>query len=505
MSNPNIFATIRKVDEEKRLVYGRIAEEAVDKSGEIMDYAKSKPYFQNWSDEIAKDTDGQSLGNVRAMHGKVAAGKLTGIDFNDAEKAVDVCAKVVDDQEWQKVLEGVYTGFSIGGAYVGDVIVEKVNGRDVRRYTAKPSEVSLVDRPCMPSARFFQVQKADGATVEVEFQKVEDEASIEGTPEQVDELTKLMNANGLNVGNVIELIQRVADGTLGKVAEREDVSAAAEYGDVKYADETNKKYPIDTEAHIRAAWNYISKEANAAKYSAEDVGKIKSAIAAAWKDKISKEGPPAAAEKLAKAHIAELRKDLYGCSNFASVIGALVHLRDCAQAESLREGDDSDIPGRLTALIAAAGVVLKDMIDEEIGEEQEESSEIETLELSEQAGELVKSFEGNPFEVLAKHYVSAQQSVPAALPDLQKLLDDATAPLTKLLTEATERIAKLEAQPEIPRVMLKAVNVSKALDGVADAAHTVAMIKDDMGADHPAATLIKQLQQTGGAPLAYRG
>ena len=158
----NLFARITKVDEAKRLVYGRAAEEAVDKAGEIMDYASSKPNFQKWSADVEKDSGGKSLGNLRAMHGKVAAGKLNGIDFNDTDKAVDVCAKVVDDQEWKKVLEGVYTGFSIGGSYAAPPVVEKMDGRDVKRYTALPSEISLVDRPCMTGATFFQVQKADG-------------------------------------------------------------------------------------------------------------------------------------------------------------------------------------------------------------------------------------------------------------------------------------------------------------------------------------------------------
>jgi len=103
----NLFAQLTKVDEEKRLVYARAAQEVVDKSGEIMDYEGSKPNFKAWSAEFSKDTDGKSLGNVRAMHGKISVGKLTKIDFNDEEKAIDVCLKVIDNNEWQKVLEGL--------------------------------------------------------------------------------------------------------------------------------------------------------------------------------------------------------------------------------------------------------------------------------------------------------------------------------------------------------------------------------------------------------------
>jgi hypothetical protein len=83
------------------------------------------------------------------------------------------------------------------------------------------------------------------------------------------------------------------------IAKRQDVSpqeGKTKYGDVTFADPKNKKYPIDTEEHIRAAWNYINKAGNAAKYSSADVASIKRRIISAWKSKIDKEGPPSAAE-----------------------------------------------------------------------------------------------------------------------------------------------------------------------------------------------------------------
>lgn len=55
------------------------------------------------------------------------------------------------------------------------------------------------------------------------------------------------------------------------------------YGDVKYADPKNGKYPIDTEAHTKAAWSYIHMPKNAAEYPlngvklAEVVNRIKAA------------------------------------------------------------------------------------------------------------------------------------------------------------------------------------------------------------------------------------
>jgi len=34
------------------------------------------------------------------------------------------------------------------------------------------------------------------------------------------------------------------------------------YGDVEFADTTNKKYPIDSPEHVRAAWTYIKDQGN---------------------------------------------------------------------------------------------------------------------------------------------------------------------------------------------------------------------------------------------------
>lgn len=153
----NIFVPILKVDSAKREVYGIMAEEAVDKANEIFDYESSKPYVKAWAEEFQRVTNGASFGNVRSQHSTVAAGKLIGIGFDDENKKIPVAAKIVDDNEWKKVQEGVYTGFSIGGKYV-----KKWTDGNVTRYTANPSEVSIVDNPCMHGAQFTMV-KEDGS------------------------------------------------------------------------------------------------------------------------------------------------------------------------------------------------------------------------------------------------------------------------------------------------------------------------------------------------------
>jgi hypothetical protein len=156
MSTLDLFLPLTKVDVDARMVHGVATAESPDRAGEICDYETTKPYFQSWSDDTRAVSGGKSLGAVRAMHGRIAAGKLTDISFDDANRRILVAAKIVDDAEWEKVLEGVYTGFSQGGRYVKRWNDEATG---MTRYTAEPSEISLVDVPCLPGATFEVVKE----------------------------------------------------------------------------------------------------------------------------------------------------------------------------------------------------------------------------------------------------------------------------------------------------------------------------------------------------------
>jgi len=72
-------------------------------------------------------------------------------------------------------------------------------------------------------------------------------------------------------------------GTIKRRGDTNPAEGEREYGSVTFADPTNKKYPIDTPEHIRAAWSYINHKDNASKYDASEVRTIKSRIKAAAK------------------------------------------------------------------------------------------------------------------------------------------------------------------------------------------------------------------------------
>lgn len=179
MDKLTVFGHITKVDLVKRTVEGVAMDETPDRDGEIYDYDSSKQYVQNWANTQAENTKaaGQevSYGNLRAQHdSKIVAGAIRSLTFDDKSKSVPIVAKVVDDKEWEKCVEGAYTGFSVRGKQIG----KKWRDGAYMRYTVDPIEISMVDLPCNPGAT-FTVIKSDGATEERQFHISESDEEIE--------------------------------------------------------------------------------------------------------------------------------------------------------------------------------------------------------------------------------------------------------------------------------------------------------------------------------------
>lgn len=142
-------------NDERQEVAGVIASSALDRDGEVFDYDGSKKYFQEWSEAVHDATsktvgeDNASFGNVRLMHTKQVAGKLTDIQFRDADKTVWGIAKITDAAIWQQIKEGVYSAFSVGANLVNTAYKE---GKKL--ITISPVEVSVVDYPSNPTTTF---------------------------------------------------------------------------------------------------------------------------------------------------------------------------------------------------------------------------------------------------------------------------------------------------------------------------------------------------------------
>jgi len=502
MNQPmRVFAQITKVDEEKRLVYGRAAHEVPDRADEIFDYDSSKPYFEAWSESFKKDTDGKSLGNIRAMHGKVAAGKLVEIEFNDADKAIDIVGKIVDDGEWKKVLEGVYTGYSIGGSYVGEPKYEKVDERQLRRYTANPSEISVVDSPCIPSAKFFEVRKANGETGTVEFKvKAVDPAPVEvrGSDGDVAAFGKALNDSGLTLQDAIDLI--AIEALLWTVAELEkrEFSTAERKERAKSGHALpDGSFPIDNKSDLKNAIRAYGRAKDKAKAKAHIISRAKALGASdllpenwtkAGTDPKQAEAIAYSIQRRAKRRrklygTVELTKGMWNVQEFAECLECLACVARGAQYDFDAEGDDSDVPRKLRNAVGELVEIFKEMSEEEAEEMLEElkehagigeDDEIEHgLEAARRVGALRKELAGKlslerASQICKGYAVSLgdmdwQDKVLAAAAKSAPVPDGPDhAAVVAQLAKATERIAALERQPMPRTVMLRTVEQAVA-------------------------------------------
>jgi hypothetical protein len=139
------------------------------------------------------------------------------------------------------------------------------------------------------------------------------------------------------------------------------------YADPGYQPDGKRRYPVDTERHIRAAWNYINRPSNAQRYTTDQLGRIRATIIAAWKEKIDFEGPPSAASDK-KASSAALIKALCDVGHVAQIVHDLDWLQDALEVEAGVEGDDAPQPARLQSIISELCGFLNALVAEETGE-----------------------------------------------------------------------------------------------------------------------------------------
>jgi len=156
---------IGKVDIERRMVSGFATLDNIDKQGDIVTTESSVQAFKNFR------------GNLREMHQPSAVGKIVSFkedkyfDPNDKKfySGVYVSAYVSKGAQdaWEKVLDGTYTGFSIGGNIKtwDDAFNEDMDKtiRVIKEYDL--FELSLVDSPANQFANIVSIEKQDGHNV----------------------------------------------------------------------------------------------------------------------------------------------------------------------------------------------------------------------------------------------------------------------------------------------------------------------------------------------------
>jgi phage head maturation protease len=345
------YFPIAKVDAEERMVWGYASTEAQDDQGEIIKREAVQAALGDY----------MRFANIREMHQLSAVGtaKEAGID----DKGLYVGARIVDPIAWDKVKQGVYNGFSIGG---------KITARDPgdRRIVTglKLDEISLVDRPANPDA-VFDCWKAQGGMMSDQPVQIWHCGRDDHRHLAKAEAAKCIETQSLQPGAAQQVIAAVE----GALARTETVIAKAgdardgKYADPGYQSDGRRRYPINSERHIRAAWLFIHRAQNARRYSADHLAEIKARIAAAWKERIDPDGPPAAGDEKA-ARRGALGRALCDVGQVARIILDLERLQERFAVEAAMEGDASPQPQRLPAIIDELCGLLNALVAEESGE-----------------------------------------------------------------------------------------------------------------------------------------
>lgn len=383
LSSP-IFFQLTKFDSIEGIFEAVATAEVPDKTGEVCHYESTKPYYQKWSAGIAKATGGKSLGNIRAMHQPISAGKVTALDFDDENKQIKITGKIVDKAELEKMAEGLYSGVSQGGEYV-----EKWKEGEHTYYTANPSEISIVDNPCLAEAS-FQYVKADG---EVEMRKFHvPEAKKESEPEPADHPAPPVEqgwrakdgsfhkskADALRQNQMIEAEEIVKVSTagitklMGQIEDKldEDLYWKREFSDderKKLADEgkalPDGSFPIESEQDLKNAIRAVGRAKDPAKAKehiktrAKALG-LESLIPEEWHEKVAKR----------QFFNADVLKGLGEVARVACLLQELDWLHNGLEFEEAMEEDGSQNPEHLADIIKELCQFLNSLVEEETGE-----------------------------------------------------------------------------------------------------------------------------------------
>ena len=479
---------IAKVDAEQRMVWGYASTEAVDDQGE----AVTREALAAALDDYMR------FANIREMHQPSAVGVATEAAVDD--KGLYLGAKIVDDDAWQKVVEGVYKGFSIGGS------VTARDAADRRLITAlRLTEISVVDRPANPEAVFDCWKLSTGRSASDNPATGGSMATIAATTRAPVQIWDCGVANHRHLVKAQAMRCLEDHGPAGATAADDDDGDAAQlpsdkhrgstdnpHGGVDYADpgyqaDGKKRYPLDTEHNIRAAWAFIHQPGNARQYKAGQLERIKVRIVAAWHAKIDAQGPPVAASAPRNA-TSTARKSLADIGRLAQIILDLEGLYDRIAIDAAIAADGSPLPQQLHRIIAELRNLLEPLVTEE-------------------GAELVDCGDGSAEASLAA-MVIADSLRKVRQPDLAPLatglakLADELVPRLDALQKRVEEIARTPLPPQT--LARRFTGISKREDGggAITASEEIVAVLAQMSEEERTLTLIKAAHAS---PIAQLG
>jgi len=271
--NVRLSMPFGKVDIEKRIVSGFASLDNVDKQYDIVTTEASLSAFAKFR------------GNIREMHQPSAVGKM--ISFKE-EKYFDPEAKKFykgiyvstyiskgASDAWEKVLDGTYTGFSIGGRMNkwDDAYNEELDKaiRIIKDYDLV--ELSLVDSPANQFASIMSVEKVDGvdtikgdlADVVVENVFYDEETGIVLTSDEETYVSPVSGNEMKNIGFVEKNDSEKANMIKFLVDSAKGINTSKINKEVQPMTENTETVVevIETEATVEVAKSEVAPEADA--------------------------------------------------------------------------------------------------------------------------------------------------------------------------------------------------------------------------------------------------
>jgi hypothetical protein len=284
-----------KVDKERRLVIGFATADSVDKSDDHITHEASVKAFSEWRRNIREMHQNQAVGRAMDIHEDTVFDPKTG----STHRGIVISAYVSKGapEAWEKVLDGTYTGFSIGGRInEAEKVFDPESGKMIRRVTDYDLvEVSLVDSPMHPLANVLQIVKADGgmaSEVEIEnvlwcndcqlavISKEEDRGCavcesgmenigwVENSAEKVEDVRKMVNSHITKIskgGTTVEIENKEAEEAAAENAEEAKAEEVAESAgeQVEKAEEVAETAAEETEGAEAAEETAAAEEAEA--------------------------------------------------------------------------------------------------------------------------------------------------------------------------------------------------------------------------------------------------
>jgi hypothetical protein len=338
-NNVRISMPLTKVDAERRIVSGFATLDNLDRQNDIVTPEASLEAFSKFR------------GNIREMHQPKAVGKMVAFKedkYFDPEtkkfyQGIYVSAYVSKGAQdaWEKVLDGTYTGFSIGGKMNkwDDAYDEKMDAsiRIIKDYTLV--ELSLVDSPANQFANIISVEKVDGVDTitgegtEAVLENVfwDKESGLVTISEEDSATSPVTGANMQNIGFVeksdadkLDMVKFLVDSAKGintsKIIKKEndnmtenenvesvDVAPEAEVVDAPATEEVVEEAPVAEPAHVEEV---VEDVPGSEEEIAKAVSELGSTVATAFSDITAIVKSLADANASLVADIAELKKSL---------------------------------------------------------------------------------------------------------------------------------------------------------------------------------------------------